>query len=45
MMGSDAQRAAWRNPSPYHRALIMAEKPDDFERDQSVRLETTGGTE
>ena len=37
---SEAQRAAWRKLRPHHRAWIMAERPDEIEREQTLRDET-----
>ena len=45
MIRSEAQREAWRKLSPYHRFLIMAERPDDLEHEQSLRSDTLYGLE
>ena len=40
MRRTDAQREAWRRLRPHQRALIMAQRPDDLERDEALRSET-----
>lgn len=35
-----AARERWRALSPYHRYLLMAERPDEFEREERLRSET-----